>query len=374
MLTSLCLAADENGALEQMTVFRSGEGYASYRIPSAIVTPSNTLLVFCEGRSKPSDTGDIDLIVKRSTDQGKRFSEQQIVWSDDANTCGNPCPVVDETSGTIWLLMTHNLGTDSEKKITEGTARGTRTVWVTSSTDDGITWTKPRQITSSVKKPDWAWYATGPGVGIQLKRGKHAGRLVIPCDHVVLGGGLNKGNSHVIYSDDHGKTWTIGGEPDDKCFNESQCVELSNGDVMVNMRNYRGGGGESPRQRGVAISNDGGETFGAYYHDETLIEPICQASILRYSWPEDPTGSIILFSNPASRADRVNLTARLSSDEGKTWTASRQIHDGGSAYSCLVKLPDGSIGLLYEAWEKERYARIDFARFSLDWLRHGEEE
>jgi sialidase-1 len=351
--------------IERTTVFSSDQGgYKVYRIPAAIVTPKGTLLAFCEGRQNPrgknNDTGEINLIVKRSSDNGKTFSDQQIVWADGKNTCGNPCPVVDESTGTIHLLMTHNLGTDHEREITLGTSKGKRTAWVTLSTDDGVTWAKPREITKDVMKPDWAWYATGPGVGIQLKNGPHKGRLVVPCDHVVRGGGAGAGNSHVIYSEDHGQTWKLGGEAPKKEFNESQVVELSDGRVMLNMRNHspalpKG----SPKHRGVCVSDDGGVTFTDLRRDETLIEPICQASIQR-------AGGRVLFANPASQEKRVAMTVRASTDDAKTWPVSLLVHEGPSAYSCLVALPDGSIGLLYELGEKYPYERIEFARFKLE--------
>jgi sialidase-1 len=366
-------------AFEQKTVWTVGtDGYQVYRIPAAVVTTKGTLLVFAEGRQRPvgpgNDAGEINVLVKRSHDNGKTFSEQAIVWADGENTCGNPCPVVDETTGVVWVVMTHNLGHDHEAQIISGEAEGTRTIWVTYSEDDGVTWAKAREITRDVKKPNWTWYATGPGNGIQLKRGAHKGRLVIPCDYVLEKGGREGGNSHVIYSDDHGKTWKLGGEPPEMGFNESQVVELSDGRIMLNMRNYQPRGfGKAPRQRGVAISSDGGETFEKVYRDEALIEPICQASIIRYSWPDDGGQSRILFSNPASETAREKMTVRMSMDEGKTWPVDRLVHPDFSAYSQLVALPDGRVGLLYESAEEgERYQRIDFARFNLDWLKAGE--
>ncbi len=172
-------------APDQRSVFVSGQdGYHTYRIPAVIVTPKGTVLAFCEGRkSNRSDTGNIDLLLKRSTDGGRTFSPQQVVWDDGDNTCGNPCPVIDRKTGTIWLLLTHNLGEDRESEIIGRTSKGSRTVWINKSTDDGVTWSKPVEITATTKKPSWTWYATGPGVGIQLK----SGRLVIPCDCVEAG-------------------------------------------------------------------------------------------------------------------------------------------------------------------------------------------
>lgn len=369
-------------AVRRITLFRAGDGpYDNYRIPAVIRTTSNTLLAFCEGRQTPfgpgNDTGEINLLLRRSTDNGQTFGPLQVVWADGANTCGNPCPVLDESTGTVWLLMTHNLGQDHERDITAGVATGTRTVWVTSSTDDGQTWAPPREITPQVKRPDWRWYATGPGVGVQLRHGPHAGRLVIPCDYVTQHNGKSTGNSHVIFSDDHGATWQIGGESPDPRYNESQVVELTGGRLMLNMRNLGAKRpGETTRQRGTCVSDDGGQTFSHPRRDPALVEPGCQASILRYSWPDDGADgrSRILFANPASATDRAHLTVRLSYDEGLTWPVSRQVFDGPAGYSCLVPLPDNRVGLLYEAGDQRRYERIDFATFGLDWLTAGDDQ
>ena len=367
----------------QTTAWRSGEdGYLFYRIPSAVVTTKGTLLVFAEGRRTPwgqhADSGEINLVMRRSTDGGKTFGEQTVVWADGKNTCGNPCAVVDEATGRIVLLSTHNLGEDHEGQINRRTSKGTRTVWVLTSDDDGVTWSTPREITKDVKLGDWTWYATGPGVGIQLKHGPHKGRLVIPCNHRTTKdgpGGPSDGNSHVIFSDDGGKSWQLGGSPSPAAFNESQVVELSDGRVMLNMRNSAPGGRKNaPKRRGVAISSDGGATFDAVYRDEGLIEPICQGSIRRYTWPTDAGGkNRILFANPASETERVAITVRISYDDGKTWPVENLVFKGWSAYSCLVPLPDGTVGLLYEAGGRARYERLEFARLSLDWITSGKD-
>jgi len=335
----------------QTPLFVSGEGgYHTYRIPSLLVTAKGTLLAFCEGRKKSSsDTGDIDLLLRRSLDGGKTWEKTQIVWDDGPNTCGNPCPVVDRSTGTIWLLLTHNLGSDTETRIVDGTSKGTRTVWVTKSTDDGAIWAKPVEITKDVKKPDWTWYATGPGVGIQLK----SGRLLIPCDNKVAG--TKARQSHVIYSDDKGATWKLGGVVGPNC-NECQAVELSDGRVMLNMRSSK-----SNNLRLVSMSKDGGETWTKPAEDAALVEPVCQASIIRY--PGEKGG--LLFSNPASKK-RERMTVRLSRDEGKTWEKSKVLHAGPAAYSCLAALPDGNIGCLYERGDKRPYETITFAHFTVD--------
>ncbi len=354
LLTTSASAGDGSPAAPaQEALFTSGTGdYHTYRIPSLIVTTKGSLLAFCEGRKKGrGDSGAIDLLLRRSTDGGKTWGKVQVVWADGDNTCGNPCPVVDHKTGTVLLLMTHNLGTDTEAQILDGKSKSTRTVWITLSDDDGATWAKSVEITKDVKKAEWTWYATGPGIGIQTK----GGRLVIPCDNYVKGS--KERLAHVILSDDGGKTWKLGGVAGPDC-NESQIVELADGSLMLNMRSYRGN-----NRRLVAVSKDGGETFSKPEEDRALIEPVCQASILRYTG----TGGGLLFSNPAAMK-RERMTVRLSTDEGKTWAHARVLHDGPAAYSCLAALPDGTIACLYERGDKGPYETITFARFSREWL------
>ena len=350
-------------------VARQG-GYHTYRIPALILASNQTLLAFCEGRkNSASDTGDIDLLLKRSTDGGKTWSEPQVVWNDDANTCGNPCPVLDETTGTLWLLLTHNPGSTSEAQIERRKPGGTRTVWVSRSTDNGQSWTPPAEITATTKDPSWDWYATGPGVGIQLQHGPHRGRLVIPCDHSFLAPGQSpgsttvEGGSHVIYSDDHGATWKLGGVIRPR-MNECQVIELADneGGMLLNMRNTA-----KPNCRAHSVSHDGGQAWTTPEFVPTLVEGRCQASLLRYDWPQDKQPGRLLFSNPAS-PKRRDLTVRVSRDDGKTWPVSRILHEGPAAYSCLTVLPDKSIGCLYECGQTNAYERIRFTRFPLAWV------
>lgn len=337
--------------IEETNLFVGGqEGYRSFRIPSAIVTAKGTVLAFCEGRKNgASDTGDIDLVLKRSIDGGKTWGALQVVWDGGANTCGNPCPVLDRQSGTVWLLMTHNFGTDKESQILAGTSQGSRTVWASRNEDDGASWSKPQEITMDVKKTNWTWYATGPGVGIQLKNGW----LVVPCDNALVR--TKEFYSHTVISTNHGASWQVGGVVGPQC-NECQAVELADGAVLLNMRSYRG-----KNQRLVAVSKDGGMSFGEMRDDAGLIEPVCQASILRYD------ANRILFSNPASKK-REKMTVRMSSDECRTWPVSKELYAGPSAYSCLTVLPDKSIGCFYERGTKNAYETITFARFTLEWL------
>lgn len=357
-------APEKSNDILQINLWQSGEnGYHTYRIPALIVTTEGTVLAFCEGRKGGrGDSGDIDLLVRRSTDQGKTWSDQQVIWSDSDNTCGNPSPVVDNNSGKIWLLMTWNHGDDKEHQIIKQESKNTRRIFITHSINDGITWQKPKEITAFVKRPDWTWYATGPGAGLQVEKGPHSGRLIIPCDHIEAK--TEHYYSHIIYSDDSGKSWRLGGTTPIDQVNECQIVELPNNQLMLNMRNYD----RSKKNRQVAISEDGGLTWQDQRFDSVLVEPICQASIRRYSWPSNNQKSIILFSNPASPTERIKMTVRASFDEAETWPVQKILHEGPSAYSDLAVLSDNTIACLYESGEKHPYENIVFTRFNLDWL------
>jgi sialidase-1 len=362
-------AAGPEAGPQFVRAFVSGtDGYHTYRIPALLVGRDGTLLAFCEGRKNSrSDTGDIDLLVKRSRDGGKTWGPQQVVWDDAANTCGNPCPVLDRTTGVIWLTMTWNHGQDNEREIKDGTGRDTRRVFVCSSKDDGRTWSVPREMTATAKRPAWRWYATGPGVGIQLERGPWKGRLLIPCDHSVA---LTEQdplgyNSHVIYSDDHGQSWRLGGVIS-PAVNECQVVELVDGVLMMNMRNYD----RSRTTRAVASSADGGATWSPVRHDPTLVEPVCQASFLRYTTRPPENHNRLLFANPAhaETGRRRDLTIRMSYDEGQTWPVRRILWAGPAAYCSLAVLPGARVACLFEAGDQQPYERITFACFDRGWL------
>lgn len=358
-LLALCLPLQAAAPVEKSDVFVSGtDGYHTYRIPAVVKAVNGTLLAFCEGRKVAGgDSGNIDILLKRSTDGGRTWGATQVVWDNEDNTCGNPCPVVDESTGTVWLLLTHNLGTDHEKEIAARTAKGTRTVWLTGSTDHGATWAKPVEITSTTKDPSWTWYATGPGNGIQIKQGPRAGRLVVPCDHNYDDPADPKkhiSGSHAIYSDDHGKTWKLSGTIRPKA-NECQVAELfdGKGTLLMNMRSNTG-----RNLRAESTSTDGGATWTPPADSATLIEPVCQASLIRH----EP--GLLVFSNPAAKT-RIQLTVRASADNAKTWRDVALLHAGPSAYSSLVSLDADTVGCFYENGEKRPYERITFARVAL---------
>jgi sialidase-1 len=336
-----------------------------------VVTTKGAALAFCEGRKNSGgDSGHVELLVKRSMDGGQTWGAQHIVWSDKENTCGNPTPVVDQDTGIVWLLMTWNSGLDKESQIDHRTGRDTRRVFVTQSKDEGLTWAKPWEITSSVKKPEWRWYATGPGNGIQLSRGPHRGRLLIPANHSRTASLESPSEtvscSHVFFSDDHGKTWQLGGI-EDKETNESTVAELSDGAVMQNMRTNR-----KKSRRAVGVSTDGGLTWSRMRLDETLIEPVCEANLLRCTWPDNAEKSRLLFANPAS-LKREKMTVRVSYDEGNTWPVSKLIYGGPAAYSALTVMPDKSIACLFECGETNSYETISLLKFSLGWLESAQD-
>ncbi len=334
-------------------------GYSYYRIPAIIRAPDNALLAFCEARKESrADSGDIDLVMRRSTDSGKSWEEMKIIWDDSLNTCGNPTPVTDEISGRIFLFVCWNRGDVPEKETAAGVGENSRRVFVLTSNDNGDTWSKPEELTSRLKLREWTWYATGPCHGIQKKEAPYKGRLIIPANHRDIDG---KTYSHVIFSDDHGKNWNLGDSniPDG---NESCVSELAGGKIVQNMRNY------NRRQdscRTYAISSDGGNTFGRKRYARQLVEPLCQGSIINFS-KNGQISDTILFSNPHSKTKRVNLTISISSNNGKSWKKLTTIHKGKAAYSDMVLLDDGYVGILFENGEKEIYERISFKKIRVD--------
>jgi sialidase-1 len=369
ILTALPAAAAESTPWARLVgetqVVFAGSGTAAagpdvpahtYRIPALALTRAGTLLAFAEARRQGAgDSGDIDIVVRRSTDRGRTWSAETIVADDAANVTGNPCPVV-LASGRILLLSTWNAGSIPESRIAAGFGADSRRVFVRSSDDDGLTWSAAREITADVKRPEWTWYATGPGSGLQLK----TGRVVIPCDHRSAEGDF----SHLITSDDDGATWRIGAISPPG-LNESMAVELADGSVMLNCRTAPHRDRPSPRRRGVCISHDGGDSFdeAAFRHDDALVEPVCQAAIRRWSWPTDGAAGLILFSNPASETRRIALTLRGSHDDGRTWPLELLVHPGGSAYSDLAVLPDGTVLVLFE---RDGYRTIGLATIAIE--------
>ncbi len=362
ILISICAmsnarAGDKGVEMSQAVLFSAGqEGCHTYRIPALAVTPKGTLLAFCEARRDARhDWGNIDLVMRRSLDHGATWEPIQVILDDEGHTCGNPCPIVDKRNGSIVLLITKNKGMENEAQIMRGEA-APRTVWVTFSRDEGLTWSTPREISSQVRQPDWRWYATGPCHGIQLKDG----RLMAPCDHST-GPDRDEMHSHVIFSDDGGETWKIGGSLEGQT-DESTIVELEDGSIYINARNTFGN-----HRRVQSVSRDRGMTWSPVAEDPVLVEPVCQASVLSLTGGLSRGRSGIFFSNPASHK-RENLTVRLSYDECRSWPISGILWTGPAAYSDLVVTQNGMIGCLFERGYQHPYETITFARFTPAWL------
>ena len=361
------LWAGEPGGVD---VFVSGrEGFHTYRIPSVVCAKSGAVLAFAEARKTRSDQAENKLVLKRSPDDGRTWSPLQIIADQGAASLNNPCAVVEQPSGRVFLAyQSYPVGGSEFDKTLQPGCTGDKIVraWLMQSDDEGLTWSTPRDITPSVKRPtEVTTLASGPGTGIQLTRGPHAGRLIIPFNE----GPPGLWNVYAAFSDDGGKTWQQGQRPPGahvsnskgapaSLVNEVQMVELQDGSVLLNSRSWAG-----HRLRKVAVSRDGGVTWSAIKDDPALREPRCMASVLRYSFDK----SVILFSNPDA-SDRNHGTIRASFDEGKTWPVKKVLEPGKFAYSCLTRLKDGSVGCLYETGVKDAYERIVLARFPLQWV------
>jgi len=355
-LAASCPAAD-TPEVEPTVVWKRGDnGYYMHRIPAIVLTKSGTLLAFAEARKNGrGDHGDIDLVVKRSTDMGKTWSDFILVYEEggtDKIGIGNHVPVVDRASGDILVVFRRTIA-----------GRGYAGTFLSRSNDDGATWTAPREITESILIEGATYMTPGPGHGIQLQHGKHAGRICIPC-YAWFGeepdakyDGLR---NVVVYSDDGGKTWTHG-TPSDKPLGEPVAAELGDGTLIMTSRQYS----QQRWRRAISYSKDGGETWSEAQFREDLPDCNCQGSILSV---EKGSDTLLLHSNcPGPGEKRNRLTVRLSRDGGKTWPSSWVLDPGKAQYNDLVELPDGSIGCLYERGDKYRTA-IVFVRFSLERL------
>jgi sialidase-1 len=338
-------------------LFQSGkDGYTSYRIPAVVVTKRGVVLVFCAARKgRGGDWDNIDIAMRRSTDNGRAWEPRRILLDDGDATVDNPTPIVDRQTGSVHFLYQVNY------------AR----CYYLRSDDDGQTFTTPVDITAVFeqfrKEYDWNVIAPGPGHAIQLQ----SGRLLVP---VWLSTG---GHSHhpscmaTIYSDDHGATWRRGdivgrNTPAVPNPNETAAVELSDGRVMLNIRN------ESQKfRRLVAFSPDGATGWTEPVFDDALFEPVCMAGLVQ--GPKRPGDKIplLLFSNPDSRNKpagkgwraRETLSIKASEDDGRTWAVSRVLEPGGSGYSDLAVAADGYILCLYEGG-----GGLTLARFPVEWI------
>ena len=359
------------GSASEQQLATNGEGgFPNYRIPALTVANNGDVLASYDGRPTAADSpGPNSILQRRSTDSGATWGPQEVVAAGKTTApvvgYSDPSYVVDRETGDIFNfhVKSYDQGFGGSQPGVDPDDRDVIQADVSTSTDDGRTWTH-RTITADVTA-DLGWrsrFATS-GQGIQLKYGEHAGRLVQQYT-IINGSGDFQAVS--VYSDDHGATWEVG-TPVGTGMDENKTVELSDGRVMLNSRDSARSG-----YRKVAYSTDGGVTYGPVTLDRELPDPTNNASIVR-AYPNAPQGSaeakVLLFSNAASTSSRSNGTVRVSFDDGETWAASRTFHSAGMAYSTLATLPDGNVGLLYEP--EAGNGGIRFATFDLDWVLAG---
>jgi autotransporter-associated beta strand protein len=352
------LASADFCAWAESDVFVSGTGgYNTYRIPAIVRAPNGTLLAFCEGRPSSSDTGNIDIVLRRSTDNGATWGTMTVVRDEGTDSATNPGPVVDGTTGRIFLHYSKSI---------------TRPFYMFSD-DNGATWSAPVEITATAKAAGWGYCVPGPGHSIQLKRGAQAGRLLVPSHHYLTSGA--KG-IHAVYSDDHGATWfygsvatAAGGINPDECLAVELVAPAAGGGSQVYF-NIRDESGSAAGNRTIGKSIDGGTTLTLPLSNDTrFVTPIVQGSVLRLrATDEGDAINVILFSCPNHASNRQNMSIWYSIDEGANWSAPRSIYTGGSAYSDMARLTDRTVGLLYE---KDPNSKITFTSFGPDFLGLG---
>jgi sialidase-1 len=399
MFSFSCIAATAFGVepkIEKIDLFRAADGdYELYRIPGIVVTQKGTVLAFCEARKgTANDWGIIDIMLRRSEDGGR-------TWT--------PCRKVAEVPGPHHknsVALAQNLAKPDERTYNNPLAIAGRDgtvhflycleymrAFYMRSTDEGKTFSAPVEITAAFEgfRPgyDWKVLATGPGHGIQLRNG----RLVVPV-WLSTGTGANAHKpsvNSVIFSDDNGLTWKPGeiavpDTPEYVSSSETIAAELADGRVMLNVRTT-----SKDNRRVLVYSRDGATGWTAPQFHKQLLEPICMASMARYSLARNGRGrNRLLFSNPDNLErvdgkaapgvgrDRKNLTIKMSYDEAETWPVSKTLEDGWSGYSDLAVLKDGTVLCFYERGRLNdnhfRTAALTVARFNLEWLTGGKDK
>ncbi len=349
----------------QPELFNNGDGgFFEFASPNLVTTNNGTVLAMAEGRSGTTDNSAYAIVMRRSTDNGATWSPISVIYGIAPNTTqwvGNPSAVVDSTTGNIFVLLTVD----------------NSSVFVVSSGDNGQTWSSPTDITNSVKvtsagnpnpnafpSTPWSWYATGPGHGIQLQNGAYAGRLVIAADHRI---GTDTGGpswAHVIYSDDHGQSWHLGGGLDqtqqvNDNSNESSVVEQPDGSLYMSIRD------NVSQYHGYSRSVDGGMTWTNLATDTALTTYHVEGSILRID------ANTVLFSAPDSTNNlRHQMTIWVSYDNEQTWVKAKVIDYGFVAYSDMVLIGPDTVLLEYAGGQSvaNAFQYIALAAFNLDWL------
>ncbi|MFE6483552.1 exo-alpha-sialidase [Streptomyces sp. NPDC057757] len=350
-------------------------GYATYRIPAVVRTREGTLLAFAEGRlGGRADSGDIDIVLRRSRDGGCTWGPLRVVTAGKGDTRGNPAPVVDPRTGHVVLVTSYNSGAVTEAQILRGeaTEEQGRRVFVQRSRDDGLSFSAPSEITSTVKRPGWRWYATGPGHAVALARGEHAGRLVVPANHSAAPpeGSTDTGQepryfgAHAIYSDDGGRSWQLGFVDDSyegvHNANESTAAQLPDGRLYFSSRNQKG---TAVGNRLDAYSSDGGATLDQDYDAQHSLDdvPLVQGALLQLTGDQGE----LVFSAPSVPTDRAAMAIWGSANGGRAFRKVLTLSESKAAYSDLVQPDARTLGVLYETGAETAYEEIEFRRIPL---------
>lgn len=343
---------------QQVDVFVSGrDGYFAYRIPAIETAPNGTLLAFAEARKyNLDDPGfnkqDIDLVLKRSTNNGQTWSVMQIIedpgegWS-----AANPSTVVDRDTQRLWLFYLR--GKPGRNTYTARPGTDDIQIFARHSGDQGVTWSEPLDLTSATRDlsdPKWRTTVAGPGGGIQSQDG----RLAIPLWR------FEPWSVFTVVSDDHGRTWRRGGFVPEVAGDECQLVELADGHWLMDIRQQRG------PHRWRSSSNDGGRTWSAPHAGEQVSAVAC--AIERYTRKGSGDDHDRLLWTGPKGPGRSNLVVRVSYDEGQTFPHERSLSAGQAAYSDLAILRDQSAGVLWERGTDQGYQFITFTRFNREWL------
>ena len=380
-ITFAAHASARSGCTSSVPYVSGAGGYDTYRIPATVTTDQGTVLAFAEGRHNDAgDTGNIDVVLRRSTDGGCTWGPLSVVAAGDGDTRGNPAPVIDPRTGAIVLVTSYNSGAVTEGQIMRGevTAEQSRRVFVQRSWDDGRTFTLPRDITGEVKLPSWRWYATGPGHAVALTRGAHAGRLVIPANHSAApsAGSSDTGQEakyyggHDLYSDDGGETWQLGFV--DSTYdgvdnaNESSAAELPDGRLYFSSRDQLG---TSAGNRLDTYSSDGGETLDRPYAVQHTLDdvPVVEGSVLQLP----SVGGALLFSAPSVPNVRQGMAIWRSGDGGESFVKAVVLSGQRAGYSDLVRVGTDTVGVLYETGVTGTYDTIEFRRVGVAELSGG---